>query len=240
MTVSEIFFCSHPASRFLSGFAMLFLSLITTSVWLCLVLAVLAAGMIRLLDGDWTRCLRVLGLLRWFVIPILLLHLLFTPGQLLWPGFPVAVSREGLVQGIWLSIHLTSIYILAILVFRLLRREEWLRFILIMPGIGERLMVQALMMMSMKNHMTELLSLLRQQYGLRHHWKKTPLLLISAFRQALADASAFAQMLWLRWPRKLAVHAPVTGQTCNPVHRHLLSAMLTGYSFMVFLLLWLS
>jgi len=239
MTVSQIFFCSHPASRVLFGFVMLFLSLISTSIWLCFILAVIAAGMIRLLDGNWITCLRVLGLLRWFVIPILLLHLLFTPGQLLWPGFPVAVSREGLVQGIWLSIHLISIYILAILVFRLLRREEWMRFLLLMPGIGERLMVHVLMMISMKSHMAELLSFLRQQYGLRHHWKKTPLLLISAFRQALADASAYAQMLWLRWPRKPAVHIPVTGQSCNPVYRYLLSAVLTGYGFMLFLLFWL-
>ena len=198
--------------------------------------------MIRLLDGSWATSLRVLGLLRWFVIPILLLHILFTPGQLLLPGFPVAVSREGLLQGIWLSIHLISIYALAILMFRLLSREEWLRFILLLPGIGERLMVQVLMMISMKNHLTELLSYIRQQYCLRHDWKKTPLLLMSAFKQALIDASAYAQMLWLRWPQQPFMVIPVTGQgtSYNPVHRYLFSTLWVSCACIVFLLLWLS
>lgn len=239
MTISEMFFCSYPVSRLLLGFALLFLSLTTTSIWLCLFLAVISAVMIRLLDGNWATSLRVLGLLRWFVLPILLLHSLFTPGELLLPGFPVSVSREGLVQGIWLSVHLITIYALAMLMFRLLSREEWLRIILLLPRIGERVMVQVLMMISMKNHMAELLSYLRQQYGLRHDWKKIPLLLMSAFRQALVDASAYAQMLWIRWPQ-LPMLVPVTSQTTNPVHRYLFSALWASCACMVFLLSWLS
>ncbi|MDQ6982910.1 MAG: hypothetical protein Q9M08_07930 [Mariprofundus sp.] len=197
--------------------------------------------MIRLLDGNWATSLRVLGLLRWFVIPILLLHTLLTPGQLLLPGFPVAVSREGLTQGIWLSIHLISIYALAILMFRLLRREEWLRFILLLPGIGGRVMVQVLMMMSMKKHMAELLSCLRQQYRLRHDWKKTPLLLMSAFKHTLLGASAYAQMLWLRWPQQLPMLVSVAGQSTsyNSVHRYFFSALWVSCACMIFLLLWL-
>ncbi len=241
MTISDRLFCSYPGSRLLFGFALLFLSLTTTSTWLCLFLAVVAAAMIRLLDGNWNTSLRVLGLLRWFVIPILLLHTLFTPGQLLLPGFPVAVSREGLLQGVWLSIHLISIYALAVLMFRLLSREEWLRLILLLPGIGERMMVQILMMISMKNHMAGLLSCLRQQYCLRHDWKKTPLLLMSAFKQTLLDASAYAQMLWLRWPQQLPMLVPVADQSSSYslVDRYLFSALWISCACMVFLLLWL-
>lgn len=241
MTISEMFFCSYPVSRLLLGFALLFLSLTTTSIWLCLFLAVISAAMIRLLDGNWTTSLRVLGLLRWFILPILLLHTLFTPGQLLLPGFPIAVSREGLVQGMWLSVHLITIYAMAMLLFRLLSRDEWLRFILLLPGIGERLMVQVLMMVSMKNHMAELLSYLRQQYGLRHDWKKMPLLLMSAFKQALIDASAYAQMLWLRWPQQLSTLVSATSQTIvyTPAQRYFFSALWASCACMVFLLLWL-
>jgi len=241
MTISGMFFCSYPVSRLLLGFALLFLSLTTTSIWLCLFLAVISAAMIRLLDGNWTTSLRVLGLLRWFILPILLLHTLFTPGQLLLPGFPIAVSREGLVQGMWLSVHLITIYAMAMLLFRLLSRDEWLRFILLLPGIGERLMVQVLMMVSMKNHMAELLSYLRQQYGLRHDWKKMPLLLMSAFKQALIDASAYAQMLWLRWPQQLSTLVSATSQTIvyTPAQRYFFSALWASCACMVFLLLWL-
>ncbi|MFQ5345677.1 MAG: hypothetical protein ACE5DZ_06925 [Mariprofundus sp.] len=226
-------------SRLLLGIALLALSLSTTSMWLCLFLAALASVAIRLLDGNWLTSLRVLGLLRWFVIPILLLHALFSPGQVLWPGFSVAISRDGLIQGMWLSVHLISIYALAMLMFRLLHREEWLRLILRLPGIGEKVWIQAMMMLSMKNHMTELLSCLRQQYSLRRDWKKLPLLLLSAFKQALLDASAYAQLLWLRWPQQL----PSSGSPVmigHPAYQYLFSVIWTGCACMIFILLWLS
>lgn len=102
-------------------------------------------------------------------------------------------------------------------------------------------MVQVLMMVSMKNHMAELLSYLRQQYGLRHDWKKIPLLLMSAFKQALIDASAYAQMLWLRWPQQLSTLVSATSQTIvyTPAQRYFFSALWASCACMVFLLLWL-
>jgi len=221
-----MFFCSHAISRLLLGIGLLFLAITASSMLAAVLLAVFALVLIRVLDGSWRTCFRLLRLLRWFVIPILLLHMLFTPGQLLLPGWPIGVSREGLMQGAWLSVHLITIYAMAILMFRLLAHAEWLRLLMRIPRVGEQMMLQALMMMSMKQHMGKLLSYVHQQFRLRYDWKKFPLMLMAAFGRALADASTHAHMLWLRWPQQSCMLAPLTSEHCAPVlHRRLFSAL---------------
>jgi len=224
MGIADMFFCSHAVSRLLLGVGLLSLAITATSIFAAVLLAILALVLIRALDGDWRTGLRLLRLLRWFVIPILLLHMLFTPGQLLLPGWPIGVSREGVVQGAWLSVHLTSIYAMAILMFRLLAHAEWLCLLMRLPRFGEQMMLQALMMMSMKQHMGALLSYLQQQFRLRYDWKKLPLVLMAAFGRALADASTHAQMLWLRWPQQACL--PVTAENCLSIlQRRLFSTL---------------
>jgi len=241
MNISEMFFGSQSGSRLIMGFGLLLLTITTTSLWLSLLLAVLAAVIIRLLDGNWRTSLRLLYLLRWFVIPILLLHMFFTPGQLLFPGWPIGVSREGLMQGVRLSLHLSSMYAMAMMMFRLLSHAEWLRLLMRLPWFGERMMVQALMMMSMKQHMAQLLLYLRQQFRLRYDWKKAPLLLMTAFRQALADASTHAQMLWLRWPQQPSMLLS-TGieNRISTLHNYLFSTLWATVGCISLLLPWLT
>ncbi|MDQ6979633.1 MAG: hypothetical protein Q9M09_05550 [Mariprofundaceae bacterium] len=69
-------------------------------------------------DGSTLFLLQAWRLLRWLLLPILLLHPLFTPGELLITGWPF--TREGWVQGSWLTLHLTSLYLAAMLLNRLL------------------------------------------------------------------------------------------------------------------------
>jgi len=228
-------------ARLMMGFGLLFLTITTTSLWLSMLLAVLAAVMIRLLDGNWRTSLRLLRLLRWFVIPILLLHILFTPGQLLWPGGPIAVSREGLMMGIRLSIHLASMYVMAMMMFRLISQAEWLHLLMRLPCFGERMMIQALMMISMKQHMGSLLLYLRHQFRLRNDWKKTPLLLMAAFKQALADACTHAHMLWLRWPEQPSMLISVSSEiSISTFHKRLFSALWATVGCTGLLLPWLT
>ncbi len=239
--MSEIFFGSQAVARLIMGFGLLLLTIMTTSLWLSLLLTVLATVMIRMLDGNWRTSVRLLYLLRWLVIPILLLHILFTPGQLLFPGWPIGVSREGLMQGIRLSLHLSSMYAMAIMMFRLLGHAEWLRLLMQLPWFGERMMVQALMMLSMKQHMGQLLLYLRQQFRLRYDWKKAPLLLMAAFRQALADASTHAQMLWLRWPQQPSMLISTADKKHLPVlPNYLFSTLWAALGCISLLLPWLT
>jgi len=69
-------------------------------------------------DEGASFLLQAWRLLRWLLLPILLLHPLFTPGELLIAGWPF--THEGLIQGCWLTLHLTNLYLAAMLMSRLL------------------------------------------------------------------------------------------------------------------------
>ncbi|MBN4077217.1 hypothetical protein JYT48_03010 [Mariprofundus ferrooxydans] len=194
---------SSPSSRFLLGFGLLFSAIMTQSMLWCVAVLIVSMFLLRALDGHWLTSMRLLRLMRWFLIPILVLHALLSPGQLLLPEWFVPITREGLMQGIRLSLHLSAVFFVAMLMFRLLRRAEWLSVVFLLPGMGKRLMVYVCMMGSMKMNMTRLLVDLRLQFRLRRDVKRSALLLMSAFQQALADASDHAAMLWLRWPNYL-------------------------------------
>lgn len=144
--------------------------------------------------------IRMLFLLRWFVAPIFLLHALLSPGQLLLPGTLLPITREGVVQGLWLSIHFVTIFVAAMLLFRLLRRSEWLYGILSAPLLGRRLLIYLLMISAMKKNIGEQLGHMRQQWRLRPDWRSAALFMLAAFRLALATGREQAWMLWLRWP----------------------------------------
>ena len=241
---ADYLYASHPVARLLLGCGLLFLTIVTDSAPWCIFLILFAAIMLRLVDANWQTSIRVLRLLRWFVLPILLLHALFSPGQLLWPDFPIAIAREGLLRGGWLSLHLTAVFALAMLLFRLLKRAEWMQYILLLPRYGEGLAIQLLMILSMQQHMTGLLQHLRQQFSLHDGWKTLAVLLLAAFQQALADASVHAQMLWLRWPRQLMLMpSDAVSMSANvnrkPLHRYVASILCAVTGCAGFLLAWL-
>jgi len=76
MSLSDHFFCSYMLSRLVLGAGLLLFTITTDSFITAAALSVLAAMIMRMLDGSWITTLRLLRLLRWFVIPILLLHML--------------------------------------------------------------------------------------------------------------------------------------------------------------------
>jgi len=176
--------------------------MMTASMFGYVFLMLISASLMRLLDGHWLTSIRLLRLMRWFLVPILVLHALLSPGQLLIPEWFVPISREGLMQGIRLSLHLSAVFFVAMLMFRLLKRAEWLSYILVIPALGQRLAVYVWMMNSMKINITIVLADLRLQFRLRRDLKRCVLLLLAAFQQSLADASDHAAMLWLRWPKQ--------------------------------------
>ncbi len=178
----------------------LFLIVASHSVLICLSAIALSLCAIRLLEGTWQTIIHLIRLLRWFVIPILLLHALLTPGQLLFPGIAIPLTREGIHQGIWLSLRLAAIFVAAILLSRILLRREWLQGMMLSPFLARRLMAHLLMIMPVKNSIGEQLRYLRQQWQLRKDWKKFPLFLLSSFRMATGAGLEQARMLWLRWP----------------------------------------
>lgn len=231
---------SHPASRFLAGCSLLFAAIICHSLWLSVLYLILSLYLIYLLEGGWLTVIRLLSLLRWFVIPILLLHALLSPGQLIWPGVPMPVTWEGVQQGIWLSLHLSTIFAAALLFFRLLKRSEWIKGVLMLPFAGKRIIVFQMMTSAMKINITEQLSHLRQQWQLRSNWRMAAIFMLASFRMALVAGREQARILWLRWPAVgNGMHLDLAASEQNILHRWQLSLAWVCAGFLGIMVAWL-
>ncbi|MDX8396943.1 MAG: hypothetical protein R8K49_01355 [Mariprofundaceae bacterium] len=72
-------------------------------------------------------------LLRWILLPTLLLHILFTPGEMIFHGFVLALSYEGMLLGLSLSLHLCQIFLAALVLGQLFPISLWYRMIVRFP-----------------------------------------------------------------------------------------------------------
>lgn len=195
----------HPAARLLAGCALLIVALTSTSAWVEVGLIVLALLLIRAVEADWRNIRRLFSLLRWFVIPIFLLHALFSPGQLMLPGTALPFTWEGASEGLWLSLRFVAIFVAAMLLFRLLHRAEWLRGLLYIPLIGQNAIAYLLMLTAMRRSIGDQLGQMRQLWRMRPDWRRAALFLLAVFRGALATGRQQAWALWLRWPEEQRV-----------------------------------
>ncbi len=194
-------------ARFLAGSGLIGMAIGSRSIFLGLFLAVLASLLIRFIESNWLTILRLSKLLVWFIVPILILHALFSPGQLLLPGTGIPVTEEGLHLGLVLSARLAAMFTAAMLMFRMLSQAEWLRVIVAVPLIGKRLLPFVWMIRPMQRQVGFRLRLIQRQYGLRRHWRMLPQVLLSACAQALATATPVSRTLWLRWPAQVELYA---------------------------------
>lgn len=83
-------------------------------------------GNIQKVWGSWSKSWRIL---RWLLIPIMIFHMLFTPGEIVWVDFPLPVSYEGLILAFHLSLKLCEMFVCALLLGRLLSMQVWLQAI---------------------------------------------------------------------------------------------------------------
>ncbi len=200
MTDYSGFFNIHPLSRFLFGMALMSLAFAVDSIAASLLLLLLCILFIRWLEQSWIRVIRSLKLLRWFVAPIFVLHLCFSPGELIFPLIALPFTWEGLMQGGFLAAHLAVIFMAAVALFLCLRRSEWINALLSLPLISEQLRVYIVIAQPLQCSVREKLRVLRQHWQIRESWRDFPLLLVAAFRITLAAADEQSRQLWLRWP----------------------------------------
>lgn len=201
MSFQQMFFHADMLPRLSLAAAMMLLALSSNTIFSVLLLILLAVALLRFLDGGWGRIQRLVLLLRWFVIPILLLHAFLSSGQLIFPAVPsLSLTWEGLAQGLFLSLHLASIFLIAITVFQMLTVQEWQKVFVKLPLIGKELNINLLMLIVMKRNIRALLLQLRQQWSLRKSWRHSPQLLVAAFQTTLLIARQQAYLIWIRWP----------------------------------------
>ncbi|MDX8405712.1 MAG: hypothetical protein R8K50_06115 [Mariprofundus sp.] len=210
-------FRSHPFARFLFASGLTGLAISSQSVLLSLLITLLAAVLIRFIDGTWLTLMRMARLLSWFIIPILLLHALFSPGQLLLPSTGLAVTVEGLLQGVQLSSRLLAMFVSAMLMFRMLSYTEWLTAIVAVPILGGKLLPFVWMIHPMQQQVRQRLGLMQQQYRLRREWRMLPQILLGACYQSLIVSSQVARSVWLRWPQQVVTHRSLSEQYDYPL-----------------------
>ena len=136
----------HIASRLSVGATLLLTTVINHTIAVALFQLIFSLSVLAQYKDGRERILRALALLRWLVIPIILLHALFTPGALIMAGMAWPVSVEGLQAGGWFSLHLIVIFFAAMLFSQLLTQREWVNSALKFPMIGEALLPYHLLM----------------------------------------------------------------------------------------------
>lgn len=136
----------HTASRLFIGITFLLTAVLNRSVVLALLQLSLFILVLLIYADGWRRILRAMTLLRWLLLPIILLHALFTPGALIIAGMAWPVSVEGLQAGFWFSLHLLVIFFAAMLFSQLLTRREWISVVLKTPLLGRAILPYALLM----------------------------------------------------------------------------------------------
>ncbi len=191
---------AHSWARLWFAGTMLALVLMQQTIVEGLALLLLLTVLLRIFQGDFTRIRRLARLLRWFLPPIFLLHLSFTPGALLFPASIVSMTHEGFRSGVWICIHFTDLFLAAMLVASALKQAEWLRMFTLLPGFRGRGGIYILMLPMMQRSVSQTLAQVDIQWRLRRKWMAVSMMLISALRQAIAVAKVQAHVLWLRWP----------------------------------------
>ncbi len=189
----------HVLARLLLGLTTLAWAVCAVSIEQTLTGVMVLVLLVWMLNGG-VRLWRLLLLLRWFLVPALLVHALFTPGELWWPGIPV--SKEGLMQGVRVSLHLVLLFLAAMWMTALLRRGEWLGLVAAIPPIRRYVAPYLLLLPAMYREIRMLLTELGNRWRLQGRWPHFPVLLLSAMRQGLRTGRSVAAALWLNWPSR--------------------------------------
>jgi len=152
--------------------------------------------------GAWQPVIRAARLLLWLLVPILLLHLLFTPGQLLWPGSSMPFTREGMFEGVWLALRLCTLFYAAMLLSRSLSRTEWACYCLRLPYIGPRLLAYLKLSDPIRVLVSKSMVAAKQECREFRGLRDTPRLL-QALNGMIANvwhgSAAEAEMVWQHW-----------------------------------------
>jgi len=184
----------HPLGRFCFAFFLFVAVLMVNKLSPGLVLLALAVLLVRLFSASWMPLWRALRLLLWLLIPIVLLHLMFTPGRLLWPDSMLPFSREGLDQGLWLAFRLCVLFFAAMALSRSLNIAEWHYYSLRLPLIGKRMLPYMQLAAPMRQMVGDYL----KQQKIRP-LKGLPTMLATLFENVWHGAEAQADKVWNQW-----------------------------------------
>ncbi len=192
---------------------------------------------LRILDKDYqSSWLKPWYLLRWLLIPILVLHILFTPGEIIFVGYALPISYEGLQRGLGLALHLSEIFFAAILLARLLPLLIWIKAISYIPKLHQRLLPYLCLMPRI---IVGVRVLVRKTYK---QWRLEPLkfqmlpLYISRLVEGVENYSnRRAKYVWQGWDKSVLSVNEASNIYANP-HQSKQETLMNGaliYGFML-------
>ncbi|MDQ6990107.1 MAG: hypothetical protein Q9M11_00030 [Mariprofundaceae bacterium] len=150
-------------------------------------------------------CWRTWQLVRWILIPTLLLHAIFTPGALIFPHFFIPISQEGVALGGNLALHWLAMFTLAMLLGHLFPIDQWIRAVSHYPRL-HRMLYPYLCLFPRMNLLVR--ALIRRHY---RRWNQTPWLqavqkisqlpplFLSLLVQMQHYSERCAKHLWQHW-----------------------------------------
>ncbi len=140
LVIETIYSSADVFSRLFVGITLLLTSILNQESTVAMVQLTITLCLIIVQFQGVKLLRRAMKLLIWLFVPILLLHALFTPGELIVSGMLLPVSFEGLKMAGWLALHLAAIFFSALLLFRLLTQKEWMRLVTRIPMLGHKFM----------------------------------------------------------------------------------------------------
>lgn len=222
----------HIASRLLVGVTFLLTAVLNNLFAIALIQLFLIILILQRYQDGSSRALRALLLLRWLVVPIILLHTLFTPGAMIVSGMAWPISVEGIQSGLWLSFHLVVIFFSAMLFSMLLTHREWIVTALKVPWIGHQLLPYAILLDRCWNRIREMMSAAFSQWREDHKGVQYLVLCLAGLpSEALKVSRQTANEVWSNWDQ--SVNEIMTEKHAIPVSLiatllALLSALLIG------------
>ncbi len=160
---------------------------------------------LRILDKDYqSSWLKPWYLLRWLLIPILVLHILFTPGEIIFVGYALPISYEGLQRGLGLALHLSEIFFAAILLARLLPLLVWIKVISYIPKLYQCLLPYLCLMPKITVGVRVLVRKIYKQWRLEPlKFQMLPLYIARLVEGVENYSNRRAKYIWQGWDRSV-------------------------------------
>jgi len=172
-------------------------------------------------------CRRSWQLLRWILLPTLLLHALLTPGALLYPGMIPLLTYEGLLLGVQLSVHWASIFMGAVWLGRVFSMTVCLRGLRYFPRLQQHIQPYLRLVPGLNRRLR---ALLRRHYrkwnNLPHQFRQLPESLAMLLLEMQRYARRHATHVWLHWYDQY--DEPIADTLLQARQKFVLSCVLLG------------
>ncbi len=192
----------HPLGRLFFGLGFFAAALVAHGVAFAVTGTGLSLILLRMVNGSWTPVFRAVRLLLWLILPICMLHLLLTPGALIWPGSGLPLTWEGVDRAVWLSTRLFFLFFSAMLLSRSLSLGEWQAQLSSIPVVGRRLYPYLQLFQPMQKTTAKLA---------RKHWRESrsrgitsmPEMIVCLLEDVLRSGHEQAKLVWEGWKGEL-------------------------------------